>query len=140
MTTQPIERPKKSIQKLKYLTVPNFLEKGKFFYIHYFFEENLPEIWFRLNDIYLISHRKNKINLARIIDADSHKTIKVVFPDDIHSVETFINLKGVLAILNRTKDDIRDFYTRCIIDLFITPCLSKPQTAVRKRLKYKYYI
>lgn len=140
MTTQPIERPEGRIQKLKYLSVPNFLEKGKFFYIHYFFEESLPDIWFCLNDIYLIARRKNKINLARIIDTDSHKTIKVIFPDDIQSVETFINLKGVLAILNRTKDDIRDFYTRCIIDLFITPCLSKPQTAVRKRLKYKYYI
>lgn len=140
MKTQPIEKPEENIQKLKYLSVPNFLEKGKFFYIHYFFEESMPEIWFCLNDIYLIANRKNKINLARIIDTDSHKTIKVIFPDDTYSVETFINLKGVLAILNRTKNDIRDFYTHCIIDLFITPCLNKPQTSVRRRLKYKYYI
>ena len=87
------------------------------------------------DDVYFISRRKHKIVLSSVLNERHYKTFNVV-QEDIKSTHTiFVDLNGVFAILNKSEDDIRDFYTDCIIDYFVKPGMGKPKSSIRKEIK-----
>lgn len=133
MVTSPIETI--DSRSLSYLKLPHHVTKKLIITFHYFYDTKANNLWFNLDDVYFISRRKHKIVLSSVLNERHYKTFNVV-QEDIKSTHTiFVDLNGVFAILNKSEDDIRDFYTDCIIDYFVKPGIGKPKSSIRKEIK-----
>ena len=144
MTTQPIEKPFTEIdvkldihpliikRSLKYTKIPNFFVPDKAINFRNYFEKETKTLWFHFSDVCFVAARKNKPDLSTFLSKDHYKTFEIVQINGKHKVETFVDLVGLLLLLNKAAKDIRDYYMTQISIEVIMPYINKP---VRKRKK-----
>lgn len=90
--------------------------------------------WFNSNDIYYMLGKKNPMSVYRTVSRENYRSFYVRVPKtDELVIDIFLNMKGVMEVINTARSDIRLKHLLLMIDKFHTPYVKNRRHKERKK-------